>query len=275
MLGGNTALALLLTISSNIAAVFTLPFLLPAALQVGGRRWCNARCAPESTCLVLAVGRTASQTVPYRLWTHPPALALCPVVFYAVPKAGTALGKCKHLSCHFIRRMAARSRAPLRADPRQTFPQASAALGGFGAAASSGAAAATAAAGPSLACSVHLDPMPLLVQLVQCILLPTLVGASLRGVSPGEIGGMPWGCTFACEAVALPPPHCTLGTVDCSAAACRGACALLHFAPAISHRNTFALFGCDALWAATRCGSHNGAAVRCLASSVLRRCAVH
>ncbi|KAG2432615.1 hypothetical protein HXX76_008955 [Chlamydomonas incerta] len=87
VLGGNTALALLLTISTNLASVFTLPFLLPWALKT-----------------------TAS-------------------------------------------------------------------IGGFGAAA--------AAAGGSAAAAVRLDPVPLLVQLVQCILLPTLLGAGVRASSEG------------------------------------------------------------------------------------------
>ncbi|GLC58594.1 hypothetical protein PLESTB_001378400 [Pleodorina starrii] len=85
VLGGNTALALLLTIATNLTSVFTLPFILPWALQT------------------------------------------------------------------------------------------SASLGGFCVGGGSGGAAA----------AVQLDPVPLLVQLVQCILLPTLVGSSLRGVSPG------------------------------------------------------------------------------------------
>lgn len=38
VLGGNTALALLLTIATNLASVFTLPFLLPWALKVGVAR---------------------------------------------------------------------------------------------------------------------------------------------------------------------------------------------------------------------------------------------
>ncbi|PNW78481.1 hypothetical protein CHLRE_09g395700v5 [Chlamydomonas reinhardtii] len=87
VLGGNTALALLLTIATNLASVFTLPFLLPWALKT-----------------------TAS-------------------------------------------------------------------IGGFGAAA--------AVAGGSAAAAVRLDPVPLLVQLVQCILLPTLLGAGVRGASEG------------------------------------------------------------------------------------------
>ncbi|PNH11225.1 putative sodium/metabolite cotransporter BASS4, chloroplastic [Tetrabaena socialis] len=81
VLGGSTALALLLTIASNLASVFTLPFLLPWALQ------------------------------------------------------------------------------------------ASAALGGFSTAGGAAGAA-------------RLDPLPLLLQLVQCILLPTLAGAGLRGALP-------------------------------------------------------------------------------------------
>ncbi|KAG2483005.1 hypothetical protein HYH03_018086 [Edaphochlamys debaryana] len=85
VLGGNTALALLLTIATNLASVFTLPLLLPWALK------------------------------------------------------------------------------------------ATAAIGGFG--------AATATA--SAATAVRLDPVPLLVQLVQCILAPTLLGASARGVFVG------------------------------------------------------------------------------------------
>ncbi|GIL76788.1 hypothetical protein Vretifemale_6259 [Volvox reticuliferus] len=83
VLGGNTALALLLTISTNMTSVFTLPFVLPWALQ------------------------------------------------------------------------------------------ASASLGGFSCSGGDGGVA------------VQLDPMPLLVQLVQCILVPTLIGAGVRGVLPG------------------------------------------------------------------------------------------
>ncbi|GIL55681.1 hypothetical protein Vafri_11228, partial [Volvox africanus] len=83
VLGGNTALALLLTITTNMTSVFTLPFVLPWALQ------------------------------------------------------------------------------------------ASAALGGF------------ACGGGNDGVAVRLDPMPLLVQLVQCILVPSLVGAGVRGVLPG------------------------------------------------------------------------------------------
>ncbi|KAG2454170.1 hypothetical protein HYH02_001205 [Chlamydomonas schloesseri] len=93
VLGGNTALALLLTIATNLASVFTLPFLLPWALKT-----------------------TAS-------------------------------------------------------------------IGGFGAAA---AAAAGGPAGSAAAVSaVRLDPVPLLVQLVQCILLPTLLGACIRASGEG------------------------------------------------------------------------------------------
>ncbi|GLI65334.1 hypothetical protein VaNZ11_008880, partial [Volvox africanus] len=82
VLGGNTALALLLTITTNMTSVFTLPFVLPWALQ------------------------------------------------------------------------------------------ASAALGGFS------------CGGDNNGVAVQLDPMPLLVQLVQCILLPSLIGAGVRGVLP-------------------------------------------------------------------------------------------
>eukprot|EP00882_Tetradesmus_deserticola_P007536 GHRQ01007936.1.p1 GENE.GHRQ01007936.1~~GHRQ01007936.1.p1 ORF type:complete len:397 (+),score=77.04 GHRQ01007936.1:714-1904(+) len=85
-LGGNVSLALLLTISSNILGIFTMPFILPHILAA----------API---------------------TH--------------------------------------------------------------AAASAGGLAATSAAGPVL------EPLPLLVQLVQTILLPTLLGATIRGVVPG------------------------------------------------------------------------------------------
>ncbi|KXZ50123.1 hypothetical protein GPECTOR_18g97 [Gonium pectorale] len=87
VLGGNTALALLLTISTNLVSVFTLPLLLPWALKT------------------------------------------------------------------------------------------SAALGGFG--------AATSSAAGGVAAGVRLDPVPLLVQLVQCILLPALAGAGLRAALPG------------------------------------------------------------------------------------------
>lgn len=43
---------------------------------------------------------------------------------------------------------------------------------------------ATAAAGPAAAGGV-LEPVPLLLQLVQTILLPTLLGAAIRGCVPG------------------------------------------------------------------------------------------
>jgi sodium/bile acid cotransporter 7 len=39
--------------------------------------------------------------------------------------------------------------------------------------------------GPALAGSVRLEPLPLLVKLVKTILVPSLVGASIRAFVPG------------------------------------------------------------------------------------------
>ena len=107
--------------------------------------------------------------------------------------------------------------------PRGTAPktvmQTTASIGGFGAAA--------AVAGGSAAAAVRLDPVPLLVQLVQCILLPTLLGAGVRGASEGACGVVWWGgvgmegwraaCCFVCAHMRVwwfSPrrcPRCTAG----------------------------------------------------------------
>jgi sodium/bile acid cotransporter 7 len=47
------------------------------------------------------------------------------------------------------------------------------------------AAAAAAAAGPSAAATVTLEPLPLMLQLCQTILVPTMLGASIRCLVPG------------------------------------------------------------------------------------------
>lgn len=83
-MGGNTALALLLTVGTNLAGIFTMPFVLAAVLGGGGAGVAIApgpllRALVQTILVPLLVGAAAHAFVPGRL-LHRPVSPCVPVL---------------------------------------------------------------------------------------------------------------------------------------------------------------------------------------------------